>query len=134
MIIISKRSSASQSSKSSTCKLNFQFLYLLKCLVYFIYHTMMIPNQSFLNLKTNFGIRKGLKSINRLFLYFTGNLRSNTTPCWPRLVFIIIRETTMNWELLAENISVFVRSQSLIPEILISFGQCPKERLKKSEF
>ena len=31
---------------------------------------MMIPNQSFLNLKTNFGIRKGLKSINRLFFIF----------------------------------------------------------------
>merc|ERR1712020_788683 len=63
--------------------------------------------------------------------HLSGSLRSNTTPCWPRPVSIIIRETTMNWEPLAENISVFAHSQSLIPEILISFGQCPKERHKK---
>lgn len=52
--------------------------------------------------------------------FFAGNLRLNTTLCWPRAKFNITADPTLNWEQLAVNTSVSAPCPSQILEILTS--------------
>lgn len=66
-----------------------------------------------------------------LFVHFlerTENLKSNTTPCWPRLVYIITVATTLNWAPLAVNTSAYAHCPSPIQEIRTSSERCQKHK------
>lgn len=62
------------------------------------------------------------------------NLKSSTTQCWPKPVFITTAATILNWALLAENTSVSAHSQSPIQAIQISFVPCLKHKLSNRAY
>merc|ERR1712029_1110977 len=64
-------------------------------------------------------------------LLLSGNPRSSTTPCWPRLECIITPAITTSWVPPVVNISASQPFRSPTLEILTSFVQCLKEKHKR---
>merc|ERR1712029_973921 len=64
-------------------------------------------------------------------LLLSGNPRSSTTLCWPRLECIITLAITTSWVPPVVNISASQPFRSLTLEILTSSVQCLKEKHKR---